>query len=270
MEKEKVVSGEYTRWNESKIEESIYKLMFELNINTFPTNAEMRENKLSGLSRAIGKSGGSHVWSDKLDIKRKKQLKKWNSETVIREVEKAMVTLQLDRLPTRSELESIGRGDLNNAISRGVKSRGLAELMELDMKESETETGYRNEVIVRDALISRGFEVKEMTTQHPYDLLVNNSVKIEVKSGVEHLHYGSPATTFGLGNKYSACDIYICIAYKTVGVIKNIFVIPSNHAQVVTINMGQKSKYNKFIDRWDYVQSFTEFYKKINVKGDLN
>src|SRR5699024_3514995 len=135
------------KWTDEKITETIIELMNKLSIETFPTNMQMRENKLSGLSRAIGLSGGVEHWSKKTGIPRKQREVKWTDELIKKEIKKSMDVLCINRMPSASELTSIGRNDLHCAISKGLTYYGWAKEMGLNLKSSETLKGnkYRSE-----------------------------------------------------------------------------------------------------------------------------
>jgi len=253
------------KWTDEKITETIIELMNKLSIETFPTNMQMRENKLSGLSRAIGLSGGVEHWSKKTGIPRKQREVKWTDELIKKEIKKSMDVLCINRMPSASELTSIGRNDLHCAISKGLTYYGWAKEMGLNLKSSETLKGNKYEEIAKRKLQRRGYTVEKMTTKHPYDLLVNENVKVDIKVGRVHYHFGSKAHTFRLAKKYSTCDIYICFALDKDSNTENIFIIPSKFAKVETMNVGTISKYNKFIDRWDFLDDYTTFYKSITI-----
>src|SRR5699024_12772503 len=75
----------------------------------------------------------------------------------------------------------------------------------------------------------RSYTVEKMTTKHPYDLLVNENVKVDIKVGRVHYHFGSKAHTFRLAKKYSTCDIYICFALDKDSNTENIFIRSEEH-----------------------------------------
>lgn len=253
------------KWTDQSIQQNILSLMEVLEIKTMPTNTQMRNNKMSGLSRAIGMSGGVYHWSEKLGIPRARSRRKWTDELIREKIKKSMVILCIKRMPTASELTSIGRNDLHCAISKYGTYRAWADRLDLEMKSSETSKGHKYEQYIKDILVNKGHEVAEMTTGHPYDLLVSENLKVDVKVGVAHNHFGSRAHTFRPSSKNSTCDIYICVALDETSETENIFIIPSKFARVQTINIGANSKYDKFINRWDFVENYTKFYDSVVI-----
>ncbi len=254
------------KWTNENIEKSIRKLADDLGIKRMPTSTEMRNNRMTGLSRAISMTGGMYEWAEKLGLPMKKRQSKWNKNTIIEDTKKAMVTLGVKRMPTASELMSIGRNDLHCAISKRFTYSVIAKHMNIEMKSSETNTGNKYEDVAKRLIESKGYQVKKMTTKHPFDLLVEGNVKIDVKMGAAHYHFGSRAHTFRPSSEYSTCDIYVCFAVSEKGSIENVFIIPSKFAKVVTINVGSDSKYNKFIEKWNFIDDYVEFYNSVVVE----
>jgi hypothetical protein len=188
---------------------------------------------------------------------------KWTDEKVVEAIHHSMEVLKIKRMPTASELTSIGRNDLHCRVSKTKKYKGWAEELGLELKSSETTRGNEYEEIIAAEIKKLGFEVKDMTTKHPYDLLVNDSVKVDVKVGGAHKHFGTRAHTFRPSKKYATCDLYICVAVDEEDEIEKVFIIPSKFAQLTTLNVCGESKYNRFIDRWDYIERFVKFYEEV-------
>jgi hypothetical protein len=190
--------------------------------------------------------------------------KMWTEERVERELLECIKTLQIDRMPTADELKSLGRNDLHIKISRTRKYSGWAEYLGLSRKESCTLNGQNMEETMAEKLRQFGHEVERMTTKHPYDLLVNGTVKIDVKTGCAYDLRGSRVHTFGINKKSPTCDIYICTALNESGTeIERTFVIPSHHLKVVSLSIGKDSVYNRFIDKWEYIDHYSKFFSQV-------
>lgn len=195
---------------------------------------------------------------------------KWTDELIESELKKCIDALHIKRMPTATELQSLGRNDLHCKVSRTKKYRGWAEYLGLELKESETTKGQRYEEHIVAAIenYSNHFRVKRMTTKHPFDLLINDCVKVDVKVGKAHRHFdGCRAHTFNLSKKYATCDFYICVALDENEEIESYFIIPAKFTQLVTLNIGTESKYNKFKDAWvlllQMVYALESFYGDI-------
>ena len=188
---------------------------------------------------------------------------KWTNELIQEELMKSIQILGIKRMPTGEELKSIGRNDLHCKVSRTKKYSGWAAILGLDLKRSETQIGQEWESSISGFLSRLGHTVELMTTKHPYDLLVNNAVKVDVKVANPYLLRGSRVHTFGLGKDKPTCDIYILIALDEKGTKERVFVIPSHHVQMKMINLGKESKYNIYVNQWHYIEEYSKFLNSI-------
>ena len=100
-----------------------------------------------------------------------------------------------------------------------------------------------------------------MSQNFPYDLLVNDCLKIDVKSS--HLYMGKEGNfyTFRTGKKYATCDVYVLVALSDTDEIVKTFILPSvkviNNSQ---ISLGEHhSKYDVYLDRWGILTDYSKF-----------
>lgn len=190
--------------------------------------------------------------------------KKWTNELIKSELIKSMEILNLERMPTGGELKSIGRNDLHCKVSRTKKYSGWADELGVKLKSSTTTEGNKKEKSMKNTLIKMGYEVEIMGSRHPYDLLVNKSVKIDVKLANPYLLKGkSRVHTFSLNKVKPTCDIYILVAADENKLIERTLVIPSHHIQMKMVNIGKDSKYNKYNNRFDYIRYYSDFFGSI-------
>ena len=255
-----------TVWTEAKIKNGIYKAIEELAIDRMPTSAELRANRMSGLGKAIGDAGGFYEWAEKLGLKRKERESIWGEKRIKFEILKCVNVLGINRMPTASEITSIGRNDLHCAISKSEsKYSGWADKLNLELKDSETNLGQKFEKEVMELVGGLGHAVIRMSTKHPYDLLVENSVKVDVKVANPYLLRGeSRVHTIRLAEVNPTCDIYICVLLDEERIAERVLVIPSHHVRKTMLNIGRKSKYNVYDGRFDYIEEYAEFFKKIS------
>jgi len=188
---------------------------------------------------------------------------KWTNELIRQELKKSITVLGLNRMPTGGELKSIGRNDLHCKISRTKKYSGWAEDLGLCLKSSTTVVGRRYEDKVKTLLESKGFIVERMTTKHPYDLLVNGTVKIDVKVANPYINKKSRVHTFNLSKKYASCDIYIVVALDEYSKIERLLIIPSHLLRMSILNIGRSSKYNKYNEKFEYIKNYSEFLNSV-------
>jgi len=190
---------------------------------------------------------------------------KWSNEKVKQEIKKVQKALLITRMPSNSEIKFVTKGSaLSSKISRSGGFRYWADVMGLETKKSDTSLGFEYEVYIKNILEGKGYQITKMTTKHPYDLLINNDIKVDVKVAKP---YTNPVVgtfhTFNLEKKYSTCDIYIAVALKNDGEIERIFVIPSKFLKIRQLSVGKESIYNKYVDKWEYVSQYDKLYKDI-------
>lgn len=188
--------------------------------------------------------------------------KKWSDETIEAEILNVKNALNIDRMPTRSEIEVITNNSaLTNKISKTGGTRLWAKKLGLVLKDSETKLGQEWELCVKETLENMGYEVEKMTTKHPYDLLVNNNIKVDVKVSRYYKKDNFKFHTFNLEKKYHNCDIFICIGIDDSDDIVKTLVIPSKYLiGKKQLSAGVCSRYDKFNNAWHYIEKYSEFY----------
>lgn len=155
--------------------------------------------------------------------------------TIEEKIITAQHTLGISRMPTSGELRNNGMGGLSTAITRNGGFKKIA---------------------------------KDMGLAQKYDLLVNSEIKIDVKASTAYETRGYKCNAFGIHKENPTCDIYILYALDFTGeIIERIFVIPSKFMHCKSnITIGEYSeKYDKYINRWDFLEQYDKFYKSISV-----
>lgn len=194
-----------------------------------------------------------------------KQRKRWTEASIESELFRCMEILKVNRMPSAKELNDIGRNDLCCQLSKTKKFKGWAEHLNLPLKRNGCTFGNEYEINVKEWLENKGYRVEKMTSKHPYDLLVNGDVKVDVKCGGVHFHFGTRAHTFRTGKKKPTCDLYVCVSLDEYNKVETVYVIPSKFAKVETLNVRENGKYKIFLDKWDYVKIYDKFYKNLEV-----
>ena len=185
-------------------------------------------------------------------------------EQVIKELFEVIEKLQLNRMPTRSEVSDyFGNESLTNIISKRYTWGGLARELNLQSKESETNFGKIHEEKAKKHLIGLGYRVDSMPQNFPYDLLVNDCLKIDVK--VSKLYKGKKDNFYScnLGKMFTTCDIYI--VYLISEKEEMVAIIPSKFVSKNTqISIGEfTSKYHKFLNKWEYIDQYLNFLEGV-------
>jgi len=190
----------------------------------------------------------------------------WTEELIIKYIKDVVNKFNLDRMPSKSEVDTYYNGTgLSNAISRRWGFYGLAKMLGLDIKKSDTYIGKQHEEIMNIKIKDMGFLVERMSQNYPYDLLVNKIIKVDVK--VSRLYNGPNGNffTFNLEKKFRTCDIFTLLCLNDNNEITREYILPSvfvpNNTQ---ISIGEfKSKYSRFLNRWDYFDIYNEFAKQV-------
>lgn len=188
---------------------------------------------------------------------------KWTPNKVVEEVLKVKDALNVDRLPTRSECDLVTNSkSLSNAITHYFGWYGLAEKLGLPLKKSKTTTGKTMESLADDLLRKKGFNVQRMTQNHPFDLLINNCVRIDVKAS--HIYHGENGDyyTFALGKKFHCCDFFMLSELNDLNEIIRTMIVPATSVMNKSqISVGiVNSKYFKYTDRYDCIEKLIRFY----------
>lgn len=191
----------------------------------------------------------------------------WNDKLIKQDIMQVVNTLKLNRMPTRKEISAFFKNDkLTNAISKRKGYYAYAKELSLSIKESETTFGKSYEAIACEYLINKDYECKRMPQNYPYDLLINDCVKIDVK--VSKLYKGAYGDfySFNLEKAHAVCDIYILYLLKdSINEIKDILIIPSHIVSNNTqISVGkEKSKYYEYSQSWNCIDKYIEFYSTL-------
>lgn len=138
----------------------------------------------------------------------------WTQDKILLYVKACMSATGLTRMPSRSELsEYYGNDKLTNAIRRFPGGYyKIAEILNVEMKESETQFGKYGEDLATKLLEEHGFAVERMSTRYAYDLYVNGSVKVDVKTARPSKANKSFCYSFNLEKRFPTCDVYFLIA----------------------------------------------------------
>lgn len=174
-----------------------------------------------------------------------------------------MKTLNINRMPSCTEIKTVVGNGLSIKIGRRGGYEYWAKKLNLDIKESETRLGKEYEQYITNLLKGKDYEVERMSTRHPYDLLVNQNIKIDVK--ISNLYRGEKGEfhTFNLEKHNHNCDLFICVCVTDERIVKTL-IIPSKFLMKVSqLSVGIHSLYDVFIDRFDYIEKYKIFYQNL-------
>ena len=189
---------------------------------------------------------------------------KWNEELITTKLTDLANTFTPVRMPSNREvIEATGNYALSNAIQKSGGYSYWANKLGLEQRQSETKIGIEYEHKVADILRKSGHSVQGTTVKHPYDLLIDNCIKVDVKVANTSLTKGSKVHAYRIAKKQHTCDFYICCEADGDG----IYVIPANAVTgQVQIEMGQGSqKYRPYRDAFYLIDDAVNFYKSLVI-----
>lgn len=138
---------------------------------------------------------------------------KWNDDLIAKEILNIKDKLEIDCMPSYGQINKIRKStDLSNKIAKTGGINKWAKKLNLKITKSETRIGKRGEKIIEEILKTKGYDVKNVSEKKfPYDLIVNNDIKIDVK--LSHLYKGCNGNFYScnLEKKIPTCDLYIII-----------------------------------------------------------
>lgn len=190
---------------------------------------------------------------------------RWSDNAIKTETFRVMNALDIKRMPTHSEIKNVtGNNRLANKISRTGGYKYWASELNLEIKDSETKFGNEWEYKIKSELENKGFDVLKMSTKHPYDLLINKNLKIDVKVSRYYKKEKYKYHTFNLEKEYHNCDIFICVGLNDNDEIEKLLIIPSKHLMgIKQLSVGVISKYDKFDRAYKYLDIYNKFYNEV-------
>ena len=192
--------------------------------------------------------------------------KKWTEDKIYEELMQVIKISGLNRMPSVKEInEYTGNTRLSNAISRNGGFYNTAKKFNLTIKQSETLTGTKYQLYAYKQLKDKGYSAKMMSTKYSYDILLNDVLKIDIKVGNISKVDGYQVNAIGINKRFATCDIYLIYALDDDKKIYKTLIIPAHELQLTTLNMGKKSKYDKFNNRWDIIDKYLNLYEQISI-----
>lgn len=186
--------------------------------------------------------------------------KHWTQEEILESVKICMEDTGLSRMPSRNELNRyFGNTGITNALRRFPGGYyEIAKILDVRMKESETQFGRSGEELAIDLLKAHGFAVERMSTRYAYDLYVNGSVKVDVKTARPSRANKSFCYSFNLEKRFPTCDVYFLIAKNEEK--ESIYIVPASINQT-QIGLGTGTTvYSKYQDRYDIITDMSKAF----------
>lgn len=182
------------------------------------------------------------------------------------EIKNVMKALSIERMPSSVEIERVSQNNkLTNAIARHGGYNFWSEKLHLSQSKCETRLGETGEYYIKNLLESKDYKVDKMGVKHPYDLLINDNIKIDVKTSKIYspIQEKWSSYSFNLEKSNPTCDIYVFVCLDGEKVVKTL-VIPSKFLHQTQLCIStKKTKYDMYIDKWDYIDQYDKFYKTV-------
>lgn len=197
----------------------------------------------------------------------------WNDDLIKENIMIVVEKLNLDHFPTHSEMiEVFGNKSLACKIAKHKGTVYWAEKLGLPLKYSDTTFGNKYEIkAISDIYENVELNSVQTSSRHPYDLLTDNSVKIDVKVSKEFTNNcNSKAFAFNLEKKNPTCDIFLLYCLNDDETYRKVLIIPSCSVIGKTqIGVGENSKWNRYENRWEIVKQYSEFFGRYKYQKDV-
>lgn len=188
----------------------------------------------------------------------------WTDELIEQKIKEVVKKLNLDHFPTHTEIvKALGSKGLASKISKHKGTVYWAEKLGLPLKYSETTFGNKFEIeAISDIFENTGLHSVQTSSRHPYDLIVDNSVKIDVKVSKEFTNNcNSKAFSFNLEKREPTCDIFILYCLNDDETYRKVLIVPACSLLGQTqIGVGENSKWNFYSERWDFIKKYSDFF----------
>lgn len=185
---------------------------------------------------------------------------KWTDEAIAEGIMAIAEQFDIKRMPTDSEVvDYTGNMGLSTAIQKYGGYVFWAEKLGLPRGKNETMVGIDAENKVADILKMLGYKAITTPTRFPYDILVDDCVKIDVKCANASYVRGTPIHAYRIAKTMPTCDIYVCCELDS----ERYYIIPAHKCTgQTTIEMGIDSKkYAIYLDQWEIIGDMCRLYK---------
>lgn len=189
----------------------------------------------------------------------------WTEEKIINALSKMVKETKQKTMPTHTEIFAFyGDFKLTNAIRRHGGTKYYANLLGLEIKRCESQFGE----IYEDKFISELYKQLGLTgmktlPRYPYDVLVENAVKIDVKVSKPVQTRNSAYYSCNLEKKQQTCDIFVFYCIDAENEDAKMYIVPSSVLSGKTqFSVGiHTSVYDNYLCRWDIISDYVEFMK---------
>ena len=190
---------------------------------------------------------------------------RWSDDSIKEALQYMISKTGQSTLPTYEEIRQFyGNYKLSNAMRRNGGPAKFAKELGLEVKDCESQLVFNYEDYFIDEMVKSGHictHVNILKDAYPYDVLVDNAVKVDVKVSRKFGNYGgSPYYTFNLEKNNQTCDVYACYCIEedkdNNAYVSKFYTIPASvlsGKRQLSIGMGP-GKYTEFMNNYEPIE----------------
>lgn len=171
-------------------------------------------------------------------------------ETVVKEISSS-----IGRFPSRSDLESMGRGDVVNQISKNGGFVYWSDRIGIPREHSDSDTGWDGELAFQSDCDKQAIVAIRMKgIKSPYDLLIGGTLRVDVKAAKYTEYIGKSGSSHGwyyrIG-KHVQADLVVLYQLDT-GSFYGIpwWVVPTTNISIAK----DGGKYARYLNNWPLIR----------------
>ena len=257
---------------DKETKKQVLEAMEQLGMECLPSRDDLEGIGRPGVSTRIERNGGYRKTAKDLGLKTKSEFygrrsTKWTDKEIEKEIMKTEHAKNGYMPSSKDLIEIYAMGRLSSAISKREGFWYWAKKLGLKVKESDSKTGIEKEYEIAEKLKEMYPELNiEITSSgFPYDMLLNYSVKIDVKYSKGGVYGGHFFYAFNLEQNKPKSDLLILICGN-----EKTLIIPSHHLTGQNqVSISKTSSKDVYIDRWYLLDEYLGFYKGIDNRFNL-
>lgn len=193
---------------------------------------------------------------------------KWTDERIEQEILRVVRELKLTRFPTAAEMIYVtGNRALSVKLSKSNRQY-WADRIGLGLSNAKDEL-CEMYIDMAIELIKEhtGLESIKTDLKCKYDLIIDKSVKVEVKFSKTHFAKdGGREFDFSAFDKFPNSDICILFCVNDDKSLNRILIIPSAvtvNNKTIALGFMESKKWDCYVDRWDIIKSHADFLRSL-------
>ena len=180
-------------------------------------------------------------------------MRKWTDDIVTTELRQ--IATSLGHFPSARELREIGKENLLQAMNKRGGIAKFVPAVGIARQHSDSDTGWEGEAMVKEILEANGFNVsKPGGVKHPFDLLVHDSLRVDVKAA-RFAEYGHSKGWFYRIGKMPQADIIILVQLDT----RAIYGLPWQVCPYTNVTISRTGGiYARYLNNFDLIRRMAD------------